>query len=642
MKRLLHIFMLLLTSIGVWAQTSPYAGNEVAAGTEWYIYNVESGTWLGNNNRVWGDWTTRAQVNDVGLDWEIISYNGGWQLNPKFNGNKSMNSSNGYLDTSDAITAWTFTEVSCEGATKAYRISADGKRLGVNADGNLDYGTDGTWVLVNREQRLAIASDTNPVDASFLIPCYDMSDNNPRFAWTLTTNGNQSGPKVMWEHNRVWETWGVTSMDAYTTCTNIPNGKYLVYSIGAYVPTGGDQMNESDYNDYKTNGSAAVHALAYANEKTAKMSSVYSVENSAQENERWTKEVKSGVWIPGGWGAIANMCGHYNKYWSDPVEVIVTDHTLRVGVKMEDGAPNTSWVVLSGMRMKYYGIPEDILAKALEALNNAIAAAQALDQNKLTSKAQAQINEKLAAAQALTESRDLDAIGNATSALNEVYNRVKDMDAATLRATIDYIISAAPTVDVSAAEDVYVNGETPTAVNDAKNSVIIKFKQEKATRSAMPTQFTKVTETPVGTNDNNRYFTETDLAKGLYMYNVGTGRWFCGGDDWGAHAAVGYPGIKVTLPEDNYESGKYNGIVTWLCNGNWGENAKLNHGGYCDTGGNGWKFFSVDATNGIVTIARNGSNTGDQSGNGCGTKNLLGFSDYTLMRADTDKEGANN
>ena len=151
-----------------------------------------------------------------------------------------------------------------------------------------------------------------------------------------------------------------------------------------------------------------------------------------------------------------------------------------------------------------------------------------------------------------------------------------------------------------------------------------------------------ISESVVGTDDNNYGTSVTNHADGFYVYNVGTGRWFCGGDDWGAHAAVGFPGIKVTTPKNDHGSGQYNSVVTWLCNGNWGTKCQLNHNGYCDTDGNAWKFWNQNAEQGIYTWSRNGSNTGDNSGNGYGTTNLVGFAPSTYALVNTDRTDASD
>ena len=201
-------------------------------------------------------------------------------------------------------------------------------------------------------------------------------------------------------------------------------------------------------------------------------------------------------------------------------------------------------------------------------------------------------------------------------------------------------ISTATTAKDAGDKGGYVTGLT--ALNSAIDAAVIDVRQQLAERSPQPTIFTMISNSVVGTDDNN-YATEvTEHADGFYVYNVGTGRWFCGGDDWGAHAAVGFPGIKITTPKNDYESGHYNSVVTWLFNGNWGVNGMLNHGGYCDTGGNGWKFWQQDAEHGIYTWSRNGDNTGDNTGLGCGTQGLVGFAPSTYARVNTDRTGADD
>ena len=196
-------------------------------------------------------------------------------------------------------------------------------------------------------------------------------------------------------------------------------------------------------------------------------------------------------------------------------------------------------------------------------------------------------------------------------------------------------------IDTSIAETLLAQAIVENS-GSPKDIVVLALKQTQAEKSSQPTIFTMISESVVGTDDNNYGTIVNDRADGFYVYNVGTGRWFCGGDDWGAHAAVGFPGIKVTTPKNDYGSGHYNSVVTWLCNGNWGTSCQLNHGGYCDTGGNGWKFFKQNAAQGIYTWAKNGNDSGDNSGNGYGTKNLVGFAPSSYARVNTDRTDAND
>lgn len=117
----------------------------------------------------------------------------------------------------------------------------------------------------------------------------------------------------------------------------------------------------------------------------------------------------------------------------------------------------------------------------------------------------------------------------------------------------------------------------------------------------------------------------------FYLYNVGAKRFFCGGDDWGAHAAVGYPGIAIQLEEMD---GDYR-IDTRLSNG--GEKHYLNFSGYNDTDAlDAWYFedVTVDGYDGAVYIVRNSTSLDEPL--------MLGYSPNTYARVDTDKNDLEN
>lgn len=69
----------MLSTFAMFAQTSPYTGSmPPEEGSEvFYLYQVESGKWLRENNVKGGTWTTRAELGNIGLDVEIIKVEGG-------------------------------------------------------------------------------------------------------------------------------------------------------------------------------------------------------------------------------------------------------------------------------------------------------------------------------------------------------------------------------------------------------------------------------------------------------------------------------------------------------------------------------------------------------------------------------------
>ena len=119
-------------------------------------------------------------------------------------------------------------------------------------------------------------------------------------------------------------------------------------------------------------------------------------------------------------------------------------------------------------------------------------------------------------------------------------------------------------------------------------------------------------------------------AGSFYLYNVGQKRFFCGGDDWGAHAAVGFPGIMVTLVETDQANTFV--IDTRLRNG---ENEHyLNYGGYCDTGAQDpWTFVQVKE--GVYNIKRgNLESLGEEEA--ANNQYLLGFRKGSYSAVDSN------
>ena len=99
-------------------QRTPYAGITVQDG-DFYLYNVDTGYWLQNNNRQTVDWNSHAELDPVGYAFGLKAIEGGWQIDPKMGNNHSLNASNLYMDTGDAMTTWTFEPVEAEGVSNA-------------------------------------------------------------------------------------------------------------------------------------------------------------------------------------------------------------------------------------------------------------------------------------------------------------------------------------------------------------------------------------------------------------------------------------------------------------------------------------------------------------------------------------------
>ena len=103
-----------------------------------------------------------------------------------------------------------------------------------------------------------------------------------------------------------------------------------------------------------------------------------------------------------------------------------------------------------------------------------------------------------------------------------------------------------------------------------------------------------------------------------YLYNIGSGMWFCGGNNWGTHASVtDKGGLDVTLAGAD---GVFT-IDTQVSNGN---NSHYLNGEYVDGGAQDWTFTQAERSDGVIAYLINNGN-----GNLC-------KGDGTYVYVDTD------
>ena len=350
--------------------SSPYVGTDVLDGSV-YLYNVESGMWLQNNDRYNPEltlqfWTTHGQLGDRGLDVELIAQlDGGYQIGPHYTKNNSMNGDGFYFDTNKDVTSWQFTPIAVDGVTNAYTIECELATLGADVNNYLraiDLGAT-TWQVVTREERLQYVQDnasaTNPIDVTFLVNNPDLSNNNERNNWVVTREGGNEQWNDFNRFNRHCQVQGSGNVNISQTGIEVPNGTYQVLFTGFYAPTGLGALNATDLNTYKTNGDATVFAVGYANDETIKLPSVYSLEST--ENIANVHQKKVGdFFFPGNPDQANGSLGH-RLYQTELLTVTVTDGLLTLGVKSVEGCPASAWIGLSEVKLYYLGQTDESL-----------------------------------------------------------------------------------------------------------------------------------------------------------------------------------------------------------------------------------------------------------------------------------------
>ena len=295
--------------LGDFESMTPFAGIEVQEGDEFYLYNVDSGLWLQENNRFTADWNTHGELGTVGFDVKLIKLQNGWQIKPKFGHNNSMNSSNLYLDTPDAVTAWTFEPVAFEGVSNAYYIKSGDNYLRAGNNDKLECTNNNSkniWQIVTRQQRIdyvKTATEADPKDISFLIRGNEFSHEDTRrhANWKLTDNDNGG---IGWEagrfdidnrQNSVFEAWDMTKMNLSQTIDGLPTGIYELEARASESPTGNGGVTQALLNQYNT-GTLEQYGVLYANNVTVRLPSIYS-EQYSERTGHYAARNMDGTWM---------------------------------------------------------------------------------------------------------------------------------------------------------------------------------------------------------------------------------------------------------------------------------------------------------------------------------------------------------
>ncbi len=550
--------------------SSPYAGVAPAVGNEYYLYNVKTGKWMGDNHlNTDGSWTSHGELGPRGRDIELKAGNGDGRfiLNPKLSHNYSINGSNLYMDTGDGVTNWIFTPVDVEGVTNCYSLTTPGGRaMGAKADGWAtsepgDIAENGNiWQLVSREQRLAamqVGDDCSWLVLGGTFPVDDSHKNEDAYrVWQGDFGSNALGGDGLYHCNRVWELWGISDRDVYQDIT-VPNGKFKFKAQAIYASTGGGDMNEDRYNEYLADPTGNTKGVVYANNATTPMINVYSLVTKEKVNDKNTKEITSGVWAYNGTNEFSTNIFE-GKGWTDEVEVEVTDGKLRVGAKVEGAT--SAWMLLDNFTLTYSGeIVIQNLTPYIEALDQAIAAAESFDSSTTTDALAAALATALANAQSVSQT-DANAMTNVTNALEEALQLAQTVDVTVLRAAIQLAQTEGISVPTSVT-DFLVKG----TVNEVETHLrLVRNLRKLNAIEKIDISMIECSEPADVVADYN-----LDNKADYYLYNVGAQIFFSTTSDWGTHIAIDNPGMLIHFRPDGEWSGAAGRPVFHLSGNGW-------------------------------------------------------------------------
>ncbi len=380
LRLILVLFTLLIGGASASAQT--WTGSEVGEGT-YYLYNVGADKFLAYG----ADWGTRAVIDDVGIPVQLLNNNGTYRIRTNVTGTsgKVFLGADFYIDQDPCD--FTFTPVANMGEKHVYTLSymhSDGKtryRNWVTGAKTFDQvqsvAAGGTWtleslywMLISKEERDQLFASGNPMDITYKYI------ENPNTTWhtgCFTTNNSWQGTGLggfngrdagisyrdrNTEHyNKIYDT--------YIEATDVPDGKYRFSMAGYYR----DGTGAEAIQNYKA-GTSTLNAKIYANENTT---DIQSIGIGMRTSKAWDNADESSAEVEGttyyvpNSQEVATFYFNENKYPMQSVDVIVSNGTLRFGMKKETTIAY-DWTVFDKFRLTY--VDPAISAKAVALPDN--------------------------------------------------------------------------------------------------------------------------------------------------------------------------------------------------------------------------------------------------------------------------------
>lgn len=581
--------------------TTPYVGAQPEENQSYYLYQVETGRWLQANMTDANKWTTHAELGEYGFDVELRKlegFNEGFQIFCWFTNNGELNGSDQdrcYLDQGDrAKCEWIFEPVI--GVSNGFRIfikAKDGEgvrdrdriKKGIYL-GAIDGGRFGglapsqdqevmakytTWQLVTREERIQKLLDESkstaqPVDCSWLIPWHDRGRNDNRSdRWSIDNRHNGEN-RINFEGLDGYPVevyWNEMKCNESITLSGLPAGTYRFSVQGFYRDA---EIGSEGQADRFSNGTDRTDRCWYfAGTERNNFKSIYA--DAYDEDKGGGYFHIADKWVPDA-SDKAGLAFLEGRYMNPYLTVPVIDGTLTIGVGTLDERINRDYFVYKRFYLYYDGedtsgaIQEQL--KSLQQLYNEclnlktgeFADIYSFDDLSLT-----QFDNALSAANRVLQAQnpEADAINAAANALSNAY-------AVVTSASDDIIAFYQTYMLILKEQDVDQAKENNLVLRDEiENTDFLDTFNEAETRNDFANALREIKYARRMRNAVQHYdnFKHQPVGEGkFYLYNVGRKMFLSGGSDWGAHAALGNPGVEVTLEADGsnffIETGLYN------------------------------------------------------------------------------------
>ena len=316
MKKVFTSLLALLVS------ASSFAVEEITSGDSYYIQNKESGLFLCGAN----SWGTHASVAAEGDVFTLTGADGAYSILDQTLTTANKGLGNLFVDNNDGSVKFTIAAV--EGEAGVFTIASGEMYLAKASVAASVTGYEVTevaelteaakWYILTKEeaiQKLASATEENPLSATFLLTNPNFSRGHSTAAWTMeASNKNLGGGD---ESNFCAES-NQSTFTLSQTLTGVPNGVYALSAQGFYRQDGTDSVNLPVF---------------YLNGATVTFPAKTGTENSMKD--------------------ASNSFNGGTNYLATTEKVNVIDGTITVGAKNEKNV--NLWCIWDNFQLTYYG-----------------------------------------------------------------------------------------------------------------------------------------------------------------------------------------------------------------------------------------------------------------------------------------------
>ena len=312
---------------------------------DYYMYNVAGGGWLNAGN----DWGTRASIVETPKLVSIYKSGEQYYINAHC---RTNNGAQGYVGDDLFVdnpnyTLFTIEAVDYDGN---YSIHLGNNPIGYNGvDTRVDVTTEenAVWTMISYDDMMLKmqeeATESNPMDVSFLIRDYNFAPNNQEeSAWV--GNGDWTAFQKIGDTTFVVEQY-YRNFNFGQTISNIPNGKYVFACNGYYR-----QGNVNVATEHRRNGDETLYSSLYINNTYSGITSIFEGANGDGTLGRQTEF----GYIPNSFNDAVDYIVNANAYPQSTVRATVTNGEMAIGIRKDTTVPE-DWTAYSNFKLYYLG-----------------------------------------------------------------------------------------------------------------------------------------------------------------------------------------------------------------------------------------------------------------------------------------------